>query len=185
MQPGNSQMGEMQREGMGEWAEFAFLLQVPCALHQHPFTSQLGLWTQRVCESFSRVWLCEPVDCSLLGSSIHGILQARILKWVAMSFSRGFQGLNSGLLHCKQILYCLSYQRSPLNSVLLGFYRGLITQTWLINFTGHWWLNSVSSPSPFPGGQRKKVKVTHLCRIFVTPWTIQSMEFSRPEYWSG
>ena len=29
------------------------------------------------------------VDCSLLGSSVHGILQARILKWVAMSSSRG------------------------------------------------------------------------------------------------
>ena len=32
--------------------------------------------------------LC-PVDCSLPGSSIHGIFQARILKWVAISFSRG------------------------------------------------------------------------------------------------
>ena len=33
--------------------------------------------------------LCDPVDCSLPGSSIHGILQARILKWVAISFSKG------------------------------------------------------------------------------------------------
>ena len=33
--------------------------------------------------------LCNPMDCSLLGSSIHGIFQARILEWVAMSFSRG------------------------------------------------------------------------------------------------
>ena len=32
--------------------------------------------------------LCDPVDCSLPGSSIHGILQARILEWVAISFSR-------------------------------------------------------------------------------------------------
>jgi len=29
------------------------------------------------------------MDCSLLGSSVHGILQARILEWVAISFSRG------------------------------------------------------------------------------------------------
>ena len=29
--------------------------------------------------------LCDPVDCSLLGSSVHGVLQARILEWVAMS----------------------------------------------------------------------------------------------------
>ena len=33
--------------------------------------------------------LCDPVDCSPPGSSVHGILQARILEWVAISFSRG------------------------------------------------------------------------------------------------
>ena len=32
---------------------------------------------------------CNPVDCSLPGSSAQGILQARILEWVAISFSRG------------------------------------------------------------------------------------------------
>ena len=31
--------------------------------------------------------LCDPRDCSPPGSSVHGILQARILKWVAISFS--------------------------------------------------------------------------------------------------
>ena len=33
--------------------------------------------------------LCDPMDCSLPGSSVHGISQARILEWVAISFSRG------------------------------------------------------------------------------------------------
>ena len=33
--------------------------------------------------------LCNPMDCSLPGSSVHGISQARILEWVAMSFSKG------------------------------------------------------------------------------------------------
>ena len=33
--------------------------------------------------------LCDPVDCSPPGFSVHGILQARILKWVTISFSRG------------------------------------------------------------------------------------------------
>ena len=33
--------------------------------------------------------LCDPMDCSLLGFSVHGIFQARILEWVAISFSRG------------------------------------------------------------------------------------------------
>ena len=33
--------------------------------------------------------LCDPIDCSLPGFSVHGIFQARILEWVAVSFSRG------------------------------------------------------------------------------------------------
>ena len=33
--------------------------------------------------------LCNPMDCKLPGSSVHGILQARILEWVAISFSKG------------------------------------------------------------------------------------------------
>ena len=40
-------------------------------------------------KSLSRVRLCDPMDGSPPGSSIHGILQARILEWVAISFSRG------------------------------------------------------------------------------------------------
>ena len=44
-----------------------------------------GKWVK----SLSRVQLCDPVDCSLPGFSVHGILQARILEWVAISFSRG------------------------------------------------------------------------------------------------
>ena len=48
-------------------------------------------------KSLSRVQLCDPMDCTLPGSSVHGILQARILEWVAISFSRGIfliQGSN-------------------------------------------------------------------------------------------
>ena len=57
--------------------------------------------------------LCDPMDCSPAGSSVHGILQARVLEWVAMPSSRGIfptQGLNPGLPHCRQILYHLSHQ---------------------------------------------------------------------------
>ena len=49
------------------------------------------------------------------GFSVHGILQARILEWVSIPFSRGIfptQGSNLGLLNCRQILYCLSHQVS-------------------------------------------------------------------------
>ena len=58
----------------------------------------------------------DPMDCNLLGSSVHGILQAGILEWVAISFSRGEdQGifltpeLIPSFLHCRQILYWLNY----------------------------------------------------------------------------
>ena len=33
--------------------------------------------------------LCNPMDCSLASSSVRGILQARILEWLAISFSKG------------------------------------------------------------------------------------------------
>ena len=37
----------------------------------------------------SRVRLCDPMDCILSGSSVHGIFQAKVLEWIAISFSRG------------------------------------------------------------------------------------------------
>ena len=43
----------------------------------------------RTCYHFSRVRLCDCMDCSLPGSSVHGILQSRILEWIAMPSSRG------------------------------------------------------------------------------------------------
>ena len=58
--------------------------------------------------------LLDPMDYSSLGSFVRGILQARILEWVARSLSRAFyqpQGLNLcllHLLHCRQVLYPLS-----------------------------------------------------------------------------
>ena len=55
------------------------------------------------------------MDCSPPGSSVHGVLQARILEWVAISLFllQGIiptQRLNPGLLHFRQILYCLSHK---------------------------------------------------------------------------
>ena len=60
--------------------------------------------------------LCNPMDCRLPGSSVCGILQARKLEWLAIPFSRGIsptQGLNPGLLHCREVLYHPTYQGSP------------------------------------------------------------------------
>ncbi|XDA80054.1 hypothetical protein R6Z07F_010046 [Ovis aries] len=41
-------------------------------------------------KSVSRVHLCDPMDCSLPGSSVHGIFQVRLLEWAAISFSRRY-----------------------------------------------------------------------------------------------
>ena len=82
--------------------------------------------------------LCDPTDCSLLGSSVCGIFQARVLEWVPISFFRGSSQprawtwvspiagrhftvwttrealvYNPGLPHCRQILYHLSHKGSP------------------------------------------------------------------------
>ena len=49
-----------------------------------------------------------PIDCSPPGSSVHGVFQATMLEWVAMSSSQGSSlthRLSPDLLHCRQILY--------------------------------------------------------------------------------
>ena len=60
--------------------------------------------------------LSDPMDCSSLGSSLHGILQARILEWVAIPSIRGSSQPRdqTQVPHsCRQILYQLSHKRSP------------------------------------------------------------------------
>ena len=62
-------------------------------------------------------------------TTVHGILQARILEWVAFPLLQGIfptQGLNPGLLHCRWILYQLSHKGSPriLEWVAYAFSRG-------------------------------------------------------------
>ena len=72
---------------------------------QQPWKPQVCL----VCSVMST--LCDPMDCNLPGSSVRGISQARILEWVAISFSRRIfltQGSNSvSRVSCpgRQILY--------------------------------------------------------------------------------
>ena len=83
-------------------------------------------WTRlclvaQLCPTF-----CDPMDYSPPSSSVHVILQARILEWVAMPSSRGTvptKGLKlhlQSLLHCRQILYPLSYRGSPMLRCLVS-----------------------------------------------------------------
>ena len=95
-----------------------------------------------------------PMDSSPPGSSVHGILQARILEWVAISFSRGssLPGSNLGFLHCRQILYHLS--QSFLNPTLTDYsplYPDFLLSVSLSNLIGVWscWLMSLFVSLPF------------------------------------
>ena len=59
---------------------------------------------------------CSAISQVLVRGTVYGILQARILEWLAIPFLQGIfltQGLNLGLLHCRQILYHLSHQGNP------------------------------------------------------------------------
>ena len=56
--------------------------------------------------------LCNPMDYSLSGSSVHGIFRAKVLEWVAISFSIGSswpRDRTQVYLHCRRILYHLSH----------------------------------------------------------------------------
>ena len=68
----------------------------------HPASLFVGILQARIMEQIAmpsyRKWgevtwscptLCDPMDCNLPGSFVHGIFQARVLEWVAISFSRG------------------------------------------------------------------------------------------------
>ena len=90
---------------------------------------------KRVCVCVqSYLTLCDPMDYSLPGSSVHGILQVRILEWVAISSSRGsswspghrgHQGMDpmspSGSCISRKILYhWTTWEASYINPITLG-----------------------------------------------------------------
>ena len=80
-------------------------------------------WSTRTCYDMkvkmlvpqSCLALCDPMDCSLPGSSVHGILQVSILEWAAFPSPEDLPkpGIKAGspasFPHCRQILYCLSH----------------------------------------------------------------------------
>ena len=80
----------------------------------------LQLKSESEVKSLSRVpTLCDPMDCSLPGSSVHGIFQARVLVvgcHFFLQWTFPTQGSDLGLPHCRQTLYRLSHQGSPLLS---------------------------------------------------------------------
>ena len=78
---------------MGRGWGLQAMLKVPLFVKLAPLSSDvfpLKLVTQ--------LCLCDPLDCSPPGSTVHGILQARILEWVAIPFSMGSSQLRDRTL---------------------------------------------------------------------------------------
>ena len=97
------------RTQLSDWTELNISNQLNNkSLFEHElFTKSCNRWRKKVLVTQSCLALCEPMDCSPSGSSVHGILQAKILE-KGIPFSRGSsltQGSNSGFQHCRQILY--------------------------------------------------------------------------------
>ena len=82
---------------------------VACQIEIENFCGYVCVCTQ-LCPT-----LCDPMDCSLPGSSVCGIQQARILEWVAMLFSRAsYRTRDQTQVSCigRWILYSLSHRES-------------------------------------------------------------------------
>ena len=91
--------------------------------------------------------LCHPMDQSLPSSSFHGILQARILEWLAKGLNPHFLCL----LHCRWTLYLVNYLGSPVNGIVLGkksFPGSSMTKNLLVNAGD---VDLISGSGKFPG----------------------------------
>ena len=130
--PGSSVHGSFQARNPGMGCHFLLQgifptqgsnLRLLCLLHCRWILYQLCHWgcpsilyivsvvKVKVAQLYPELSLCNPRACT-----VHRILQARVLEWVAIPFSRGSsqpRDFNPGLSHCRQILYQLSHQRSP------------------------------------------------------------------------
>ena len=97
----------------------------------------------------TNVQLYNSVDCSPLGSSVHGTYQARILEWVAISYSRGIlpaQGLNPHLLcflHCPvDSLLLHHFEKSHPFSMLLDYLLKFCEVFLVCVYEGYWSISS-------------------------------------------
>ena len=131
---------------------------------------------------------CNPVEHSLPGSPVRGILQARILKWVAVSSSKGAslpRGWTGWVLHLQNWLegsLPLSHLESPLKyfTLPLIFNNWSTNQIWILKFvcksqvdctyTGPGKYESWHVASPSKGVQFSSVQVLSRVRLSATPW---------------
>ena len=138
----------------------------------------------------SHVWLCNPIDYSPPGSSVHGIFQAEYWSGLLfpspgdqsqVSYTSGKPKTSSATATAKSLQSCPTLcdpiDGSPPASPVPGILQARTLQWVAISFSNAWnW----------------KVKVKSLSRVWLpaTPWTAAyqvplSMGFSRQEYWNG
>ena len=101
--------------------------------------------------------LCDPMDCSPPGSSVHGILQARILEWVAIPFTKGSsQSRDQTRVSCTPGRFFTVYQ-NHLGPSFIHTGASLVAQL-VKNLPAMWetWVQSLCWEYPL-----KKGKVTH------------------------
>ena len=109
---------------------FSAIRSVTSLFYIYVYTLYIYIYTSVLClVAQSCPTLCHPMDCSPPGSSVHGILQARILEWVAMPSSGGSsQRRDQTQAFCTagRFFYCLKHQGSPriLEWVACPFSRG-------------------------------------------------------------
>ena len=95
-----------QHQGLFQWSvlHIKWPKYWSCSFSISPSSEYSGLISFRIdCVLVDQLCLtlCDPMDCNPPGSSVHGILQARILKWVAIPFSRGsFQSRDQTQVSC-------------------------------------------------------------------------------------
>ena len=107
---------------------FYFNISSPCV---HCLAFRLLLeWFSAMCVSVcartrtltqSCLTLCDPMDCSPAGSSVHEILQTRILEWVSTSYSRGSQPCSCSVAKLCRTLCDLMNNSTPVLHYLLEF----------------------------------------------------------------
>ena len=82
----------------------------------------------------SRLTLCDPMDCSLPGSSIHGIFQAGVLEWAAIAFSKLKLAAAAKLLQSCLTL-CDPIDGSPPGSPIPGIFQARVLEWGAIAFS--------------------------------------------------
>ena len=124
--------------------------------------------------------LCDPMDYSPPGSSVHGIFQARILEWVAISFSRG--------------------SSRPRDRTWVSHIASRCFTIWATKETGKEWVNLIQLPitstaTLYPGGSAGKESICNsgdLCslpdllgRVEMISWWRERLLSFTPVFWPG